>query len=492
MKLARRLMTAFLLALLVLLAADALWTVWEEVARYDQDRQREALLLGRVLAGHIAEIWKTDGIERAHKLIEDANRNARPLQLRWVWLDGSAKEPPQVDQALPQLKEGRMVVVRVRGPAETDRLVAYIPVRLHGGYRAALEVSQAFAPMLVHMRRVLIRRILLLAAMVFACAILVFGLGASLVGRPVQRLVRQARQIGAGDLRSEVSLGPRGDELSMLADEMNRMVAQLRGAQEKLQDETSRRIATLEELHHAERLATVGKFVSGLAHELGTPLNVISGRAKMVTTQELSRAEVAEYAGIIREQSDRMTALVQQLLAFSRRHIPKKTTFPLRDCVERVLDALGPMARERHITWNRVEETARPVHVTADAAQLQQVLTNIVSNAVQAMQRGGTIEVGITREEAVSPVGGERTKEPYACVKIRDQGEGIAPENLERIFDPFFTTKGIGEGTGLGLSIAYGIVREHGGWLAVESEPGKGSCFFIYLPLETKACSGAS
>ena len=127
-----------------------------------------------------------------------------------------------------------------------------------------------------------------------------------------------------------------------------------------------------------------------------------------------------------------------------------------------------------------------------DPGQIQQVLTNILVNAIQSMPRGGKATVAVGRRKvrsAVAPDAGERD-----CVflSMADEGEGISPENLEQIFEPFFTTKEVGEGTGLGLSIAYGMVREHNGWIDVNSTLGKGSCFTVYLPQESNACAETS
>jgi signal transduction histidine kinase len=122
-----------------------------------------------------------------------------------------------------------------------------------------------------------------------------------------------------------------------------------------------------------------------------------------------------------------------------------------------------------------------------DAGQIQQVLVNLIVNAFHAMPRGGRVELGLRRESRRPPDQVEAPEREMISLHVADEGEGIPKENLHQIFDPFFTTKDVGEGTGLGLSIAYGIIQEHGGWIEVESGPGKGSRFSIYLPPEEKA-----
>jgi signal transduction histidine kinase len=139
------------------------------------------------------------------------------------------------------------------------------------------------------------------------------------------------------------------------------------------------------------------------------------------------------------------------------------------------------MAQKKRLTVGFVGE-GEPARAAVDAGQLQQALTNLVVNAIHATGEGGTLTVGLERATVAPPpdVGGA----PGGDLKrvVKDTGTGMSPEQREHLFEPFFTTKGVGEGTGLGLSVAYGIVREHGGWIGVESEQGRGSCFSIYLP----------
>jgi signal transduction histidine kinase len=176
-----------------------------------------------------------------------------------------------------------------------------------------------------------------------------------------------------------------------------------------------------------------------------------------------------------------MAGLIRQLLDFSRRQGTRFGVASLRAIATRAVDVLAAFARRRGV---RLElETADDVMiVSADENQIQQALTNVIMNGVQAMPDGGRLLVTVRPRRARPPDGDAASEDEYLCVTVEDQGHGITPEHLAHIFEPFFTTKGIGEGTGLGLSVAYGIVREHGGWIAVDSEVGKGSRFCIFLP----------
>jgi signal transduction histidine kinase len=145
------------------------------------------------------------------------------------------------------------------------------------------------------------------------------------------------------------------------------------------------------------------------------------------------------------------------------------------------IDLVRPLARKKNVDLSVVSDDDEAVAST-DAVQLQQALTNLLINAIQASDDGRPVEVQVARERAFAPVELGGKENDYVCLRVKDEGAGIARENLEHVFEPFFTTKDVGEGTGLGLSVAYGIVRDHGGWIAVESEIGRGTRFSMYLP----------
>jgi signal transduction histidine kinase len=132
-----------------------------------------------------------------------------------------------------------------------------------------------------------------------------------------------------------------------------------------------------------------------------------------------------------------------------------------------------------------------PLTINADSSQIQQVLTNLLINAFHAMPDGGTVKLDIRRQTAQPPTATDGPSCDCVRIDVQDEGVGISPDDLEQVFDPFFTTKDIGEGTGLGLSITHGIVREHGGWIDVKSQPGKGTRFSVYLPSSKPSCNDA-
>ncbi len=231
--------------------------------------------------------------------------------------------------------------------------------------------------------------------------------------------------------------------------------------------ERKARASVQHQLEHADRLAVVGQLAAALAHELGTPLAIVSGRARMLAG--LPSEQVQQNSRIIVEQSERMAHFIRQLLDFARRREPRKAAYDVRVVARQAVSLLGPMATTRGVALDWVEPPAQLVsHV--DASQLGQVLTNIMVNALHATPRGGRVAVAA------------KASERFIDVSVTDTGHGIAPADLPRLFDPFFTRKETGEGTGLGLSIAAKLVRDHGGHIDVESELGHGACFTVHLP----------
>jgi signal transduction histidine kinase len=146
------------------------------------------------------------------------------------------------------------------------------------------------------------------------------------------------------------------------------------------------------------------------------------------------------------------------------------------------LDLLRPLGAKKHVALCLENGQTRPVEI--DANQFEQVVTNLVVNAIHAMDHEGDVTVRISEERISPPADIQGDAREFACVRVTDRGAGIEAEHVQHIFEPFFTTKDVGEGTGLGLSVAYGIVRDHGGWIAVKSEVGKGTEFAVYLPHE--------
>ncbi len=238
-------------------------------------------------------------------------------------------------------------------------------------------------------------------------------------------------------------------------------------------EQQQRRIA-IEQLRHADRLNVIGALAAGVAHELGTPLNVISGTAELLESAARPHPKVQELCGVIISQTDKINAIIRHLLDFGRRGGTSRTVVDLNHVAKATVDLLAATGQKSKVTI-AFSAANVPIRTRANSSEIEQVLSNLVLNGIQAMPRGGMLRVHTsieTRPDASS----------LACVTVQDGGTGISEADLPRIFDPFFTTKGVGQGTGLGLSVSHGIVQDHGGVIDVRSAVG-GTTFVVLLPL---------
>jgi signal transduction histidine kinase len=228
-----------------------------------------------------------------------------------------------------------------------------------------------------------------------------------------------------------------------------------------------------QQLVRAEKLITVGVLSAGIAHEIGSPLAVIRGRAEQVL-RDVSTGPRAEDLRVIIKHIDNIASTIRQLLDFSRRQAIERRAVPLEAVVKRARELLQWKVDAKHL---RLETALRPdlPALAADPDQLQQVLVNLLLNAADASEREGLVRVAAHVED-------QSGAEPLVAIEITDQGCGIAPEHMHAVFDPFFTTKKRGEGTGLGLSIALGIVRNHGGKIDLASTHAKGTTVTVLWP----------
>jgi len=486
MRLTRKLTLALAFAILAVLGLDALLVIQSRAEMFESAIQRDADVLGRTIAVAAARIWRTAGESQARDLVQHANEQEGDVSIRWVFLDAPADNPrrPEVPrEQIGPLAPGSARSIRWRAPGSAiDSLYTYHPIAVPLSARA-IEVRESLEPERAYVRHTIVRGALTTGVLVSMCAAVAMALGAAFVGRPVRRLVEQARRVGAGDLSARLDLRQR-DEIGELAAEMNIMVDRLSEARVRLQAETAARTSALQQLRHADRLTTVGKVAAGLAHEVGTPLNVITGHAQLITDEYAADTPAHRNALIVAQQADRVASTIRQLLDFARTRSTAPTRQELGGVVRETAALLSSVAHRRHVTID-VDLPDAPVWGRVDPAQMMQALANLVVNGIQSMPGGGTLTLKLDRRRAQPPAEHEEGPGDFVCMEVIDGGVGIAPEHLPRLFEPFFTTKEVGDGTGLGLSITYEIVREHGGWIAVESAPGAGSRFAVFLrPLE--------
>lgn len=483
MRVVPKLTLAFILCTSSILALNGFLRVRREVAVFDADRLRDHRLMGLALGEALSAVWHSDGQTRALEALAHVNAPDARIKVRWVWLDELAAPPraPLDAGEVAAAPDGAPVSVVWFDPSGADFRYTFVPLRVTSR-RGALELSESLESKHLFVRRTIVDTILTTAMLAVASAALSTLLGVWIVGRPMKSLIEKARRTGRGDFSGPLHLVQK-DELALLADEMNLMCEQLVVAHERADRENAGRIAAIEQLRHADRLTTVGKLASGIAHELGTPLNVVAGRAAMIADHETSPDETVAYATIIVQAVDKMTRIIRSLLEFARRRGPRRAPQALEPIVARALELLGPLGTKKRV---HLSLHAGPLaEVEVDSNQLEQVVTNLVVNAIQSMTGEGTVAVALSEQRAQPPADIGGAEASYACLSVRDEGGGIAPEHVAHVFEPFFTTKDVGEGTGLGLSVAYGIVQDHGGWIEVRSVLGRGTQFAVFLPLSS-------
>lgn len=225
-----------------------------------------------------------------------------------------------------------------------------------------------------------------------------------------------------------------------------------------------------EQLRKTERIAELGTLASGMAHEIGTPMNVILGRAEYLYQRVTDEGTKKGLATIV-TQVERITKVMNQLLAFARRKTPERRAVDLGQAIDDSLEMFQERMTHSRITLEKVIDANMP-SIHADRDQLVQVLINLVMNSIHAMPEGGRLRLSLDREDS------------HVRLGVSDTGQGMPEEIRSKVFDPFFTTKDFGKGTGLGLTVVKGIIEEHGGTIEVESVVDKGTTFWIRLPLD--------
>lgn len=328
-----------------------------------------------------------------------------------------------------------------------------------------VHVSESLEPR-ERLRRASLKRMVLLSAIVLTISLIGgLALGRMTVGRRVNALVQKARRVAREDFDEPVEVGGM-DELTLLASELNRMAGQLKRAREQSEIDVEARLQAEIQLSHADRLRTVGQLSAGIAHELGTPLNVVAGRAGLLKRHIDGTAEVV-HVDVILDQTRRITSLVQGLMDYARRRPPAVVPTDLTVLIQEVADLLTPTLRSA----GTAIETRGNINalMDVDPVQLSQVLTNLIMNAGQAAP-GGSIRV--TLIDSVD-----------ACaIVVEDDGPGIPQDIRDQVMEPFFTTQDPGHGTGLGLSVVDSIVRYHNGTVDIGRSDLGGARFRVELP----------
>jgi two-component system NtrC family sensor kinase len=469
MKISRVLTLVLGAVALIIMGLETLLLLMGEAALLTDDMKQDHSVLGRTLAVAVGDVWREKGLEAARTTA----RIEGPVTVR---LEG----PDEVGQLHEGLRAALLAGTDVSAETENKRITR-VPLLGPQGL-GALVLEESVSVRAARLRGVVATTLALAGAMLIIFLLVASVAGQRLIGAPVQRLVELAQRVGQGDFTVRAAVKG-GHELGELGAHLDGMAAALATAKDKLEKEEAEKRVAEERLRHAERLTTVGKLAAGIAHELGTPLSVVSTWSAMIASGEAQGEEAKKGASIVRAEVTAMTRIISQLLDFARRRPPRRADEDLAALLDTTSQLLSALAARREVTLDLNKAPA--LHAEVDAGQLQQVLTNLVMNAVQASPRGSKVELWADEDQRVAPldVEGEHVKRRWAVLHVRDHGAGIAPEVLPHIFEPFFTTKPVGEGSGLGLSVSWSIIRDHAGWIQVDSIPERGAHFSVYLPV---------
>jgi two-component system, NtrC family, sensor kinase len=367
------------------------------------------------------------------------------------------------------------------------------------------------------------KKIILITIISDAFVLIIFGsfLLSRVLVNPMKDLVRLTKRISDGDFSETIEVNNK-NEIGQLMESFNRMIEKLKENQESLEnyleslESTNKQLKQAqEELIRTEKLASVGRFAAGVAHEVGNPLGAILGYTSILRKEGIGREESEDYMKRIEREIERINKIVRELLDFARPSKCEIREVEVNKIIESALSLLSYQNNFKNIQTELNLQSDLPL-IKGDESQLSQVLINIILNAIDAMTNGGALTIQ-TKTHIVENLNADRLQRNYPrrrkndpnesdysrmrkmdplavlfkkftegdrLVKIRisDTGIGIKNEDLENVFDPFFTTKAPDKGTGLGLSISLRIVESLGGEIRVESEVGKGTTFEIYFP----------
>jgi signal transduction histidine kinase len=446
---------------LLLFGGYAVFAYGWEVDDLHNATEREVLTLGRSLATAFGNALR----DRQREDIDETLRALEPLEPKiFVHVhDVDAHEIARskgdpVDHAIETLARRAATTAHESVELEDRRFVYAAPLtRDSGEVIGAIVVARVIDDLKADLARTRWRLIVVVVAFVAMTLVAGVLLGTAYITRPLAGVLDGIAHVRSGDFQSTVPPA-RHDEIGALVDEFNAMVAALVAARQDIERETEARLRLERGLQGIDKMVTIGQLSAGLAHEIGSPLQVLSARASALQ-QRSADPETRRQAEILVEQTARITRIVEQLLSFGRRRPAVIARRDLARPVRTVLELLDGEARRRSVALELAVDGGDHA-IDADEDQLQQIVLNLVRNALAATPGGGRITVRIDAADG------------QVRLIVRDTGPGIPPEMQARLFEPFFTTRASEGGSGLGLSVVRAIVIEHKGTITASSDTG--------------------
>lgn len=459
----------------------ALWAYFSERAELRAAATRELAIIGRSLETALGNALRDNQAADVIETLATLETLAPDLDVHVHNAAGGslARSPGAVPElaievAATTARESRAERTTLDREASEPRLIFSAALLSEGTLLGSLSIVRPVDDLTADLSRTRDRLIVMVALFLIATMATGSVLGTIHVSRPIARLLDGIRHVREGNFRNRVRSGHH-DELGRLVAEFNSMIGALADERARRETETEARTRLERGLQNVDKLVTIGQLSAGLAHEIGSPLQVLSGRASVLLGH--SDPEVRRQAEQLVAQCVRITRIVEQLLSFGRRKAALISPCDLVVSVRAVLELLAGEARRRGV--NLVLDTdAGPHFIDGDRDQLQQIALNLIRNALAATPRDGKVVVRVDRLHQL------------VRISVRDTGAGIDADVRARLFEPFFTTRAAEGGTGLGLSVVKAIADEHRATVDVFSEAGGGAEFVVSFAAREEGSRG--
>jgi signal transduction histidine kinase len=480
MKLATR-MTLFIGACGVLLfGGSGVLQLQGEARDLRRVAQNETTLLCRSLQTEFAYALRDRQVEDISDTLEELTQLSPRIS---IFVYNSAGRIVEVSQGATPSAETLRIQQRVR--ASTAPVVEFYmqnsPPILRIGMRLREEAGGNPSVIILEKRLLEMQRDLdatrrtvwiTTVSFVLAIASLAWILARRYVGTPLAQMVANMKKVRAGDLHI-AQAAKSSDEVGTALAEFELLVRDLVEARLRADQEAEARLRMEQGLQHADKLVTLGQLSAVMAHEIGSPLQILEGRARALRKHADDADATRRTADMLVEQAERITKIVGQMLSITRRRAPVRALINVEQSIKTVVELLELEARRKSVRL--MVEQSGPTEVFADADQLQQVALNLIRNALDAAPRNTVIVVSLS--------GDERT----FVLSVKDQGPGLRESIRAHVFEPFFTTKADTGGSGLGLSVVKSIVQEHGGQVEFVSHAEQGCLVRVTLPRNLEA-----
>ena len=479
LSLSTRLSLALSATALALLGAVGAWQISAEEGDLRRAVERDLRLLGRSLqvafenALRDRQAEDMDETLRELERIDPAvdiyvyDRFNRPIATSTGAVERIPRSPPPSHEH----------ALRFREDADPPSVELTLPLQIAHGPPATLVLVRPLREMHADLAATRWRIVLSMAALVLVVAVLTTALSRFWVGAPLARMVAHMRRVRAGDLSPSSEPHSSADEVGATLSEFEALVRDLAEARSRLETEGEARRRLELALREVDKLATIGELAAGLAHEIGSPLQVLDGRIGALEAKADDPSETRRVARILREQAQRITRIVARLTGLAQRRPIVSRALDAGPPVRTVVDLLEGEARRRGVRLSLDVARDLPA-LDGDSDSLQQLALNLLRNALDATEAGGNIEV---RMERASLIGPDERVSAAVRVVVRDTGRGMSEATAARVFEPFFTTRSP-DGSGLGLAVVKGIVDDYRGRIEVCSEEGRGTTFTVDLP----------